>query len=92
MFISTKGICCFGVCTECNIFLLCAMILHLVIKIVTLYYLESCVILKDISKPQLICFVYISWIALAKERIFWQVSVIMVRNLAVSRLHGVSCI
>jgi hypothetical protein len=37
-------------------------------------------------------FEYISWIALAKERIIWQVSVIMVRNLAVSRLHAVSCV
>jgi hypothetical protein len=37
-------------------------------------------------------FKYISWIALAKGRIFWQVSVIMVRNLAVSVLHGVYCI
>jgi hypothetical protein len=34
----------------------------------------------------------ISWIAQAKERIIWQASVIMARNLAVSRLHAVSCI
>jgi len=34
----------------------------------------------------------ICWIAVAKESIIWQASVIMVRNLAVSRLHAVSCI